>query len=420
MRILSRFDHVRSGGALGVAAALTATMVLAPAGPAAADSCRPALTGVTVPELIHAGDEAAGNVSLSCAPLSEVTLRLSSDRAELVVPATVTVKPGQTSANVPLTARLVDGARYVANVKARYQGRTFGDDITVDPGLKSLSLAPTSAPNAVSPVVSLTGPAPAGGLTVRLASDHPAVTMAPTLFFQQDAYSIVTQADRVDQVTEDTRVTISASLGSRTLRASKVLLPPFDGTQGMNVRANEPEDLYGQEYGRSYSVVLDNPAPTGGLEVQMRVRDGDPAVELDNVTDHISEGSTTGTFRLRTTEVTRTTRVVLEATAAGATATLPITIHPRITAIGLPGSVKGGTAFQGTITLAGPSEVDTVVHLQPSWGIVEVPASVTIPAGAISVTFEATSSTVEEDSQIFITARLGRTELYSDRVTLTP
>jgi hypothetical protein len=113
--------------------------------------------------------------------------------------------------------------------------------------------------------------------------------------------------------------------------------------------------------------------------------------------------------------------VTLKATALQATAFLEITIHPRITAITLPESVKSGTTFEGTITLAGPSDVDTDVFLQPSSGILDiVPSTVTIPAGATSATFQVRSIPIDEPSTDFVTAYLGRTTLQSDNVTLTP
>jgi hypothetical protein len=48
--------------------------------------------------------------------------------------------------------------------------------------LKSVEIPPSSALNSVSLNIHLTGPAPAGGTTVRIASDNPAVTVPETVF----------------------------------------------------------------------------------------------------------------------------------------------------------------------------------------------------------------------------------------------
>lgn len=381
--------------------------------------CRPALKGFTVPGLAYAGDKATATVSLSCAPGSNIKISLSSDRSTLAVPGSVTVVRGRSSASVPLTAALVAGGQYRARVTAGYGGRSLSRDITVNPGLKSVDIPASSSPNSVSVDPLFTGPAPAGGLTVKVVSDNSAVTVPPTAFYQVGAYGGDVSGIQVHPVTKNTKVTISVTLGSRTLSASKVLVPPFDGTQGMKILAGESGDLYGLQHDESYQVVLDNPAPVGGLNVQMKVRGDDPAVQLDGTTDYITEGSTTGYFRISTADVTKTTHVVLEATAAGATTSLPITIHPRITGITMPDSVKSGTLFTGTITLAGPSDIDTRVYLQPGWGILHPQDSVTIPAGATSATFEVTSSPIDEPADVSLTARLGRTST-SARVILTP
>jgi hypothetical protein len=151
------------------------------------------------------------------------------------------------------------------------------------------------------------------------------------------------------------------------------------------------------------------------------VVDDNPAVQLEGGTDFISEGGNSASFRFNTTDVTRTTRVTFKATALQATAFLEITIHPRITAITLPESVKSGTTFEGTISLAGPSDVDTDVFLQPDSGTLDiVPSTVTIPAGATSATFQVTSIQVDQPSTEFITAYLGRTSFQSDTFTLAP
>jgi hypothetical protein len=225
----------------------------------------------------------------------------------------------------------------------------------------------------------------------------------------------------VHPVTQDTRVTISFTLGTRTLTASKVLVPPFDGSQEMIFLLANQGDLYGLQLSEQLDLILANPAPANGVQVQVSVVDDNPAIQLESGTDVISEGNNRTAFRLNTTDVTRTTRVTLKATALQSTAFLEITIHPRITAITLPEPVKSGTTFEGTITLAGPSDVDTDVFLQPSSGILDiVPSTVTIPAGATSATFQVRSIPIDEPSTDFVTAYLGRTTLQSDNVTLTP
>ncbi|REE96717.1 hypothetical protein [Thermomonospora umbrina] len=383
-------------------------------------ACRPVLTGVAMPALVYAGDRVTGRISLSCAPNTDVRVTLRSDRPSLTVPTSVIVRRGRSTAAVPVTAALVSGSRYRARVTAAQGGRALGRDITVNPGLKSVDIPPSSDPNGVSVHPFFTGPAPTGGLTVKVASDNPAVTVPPTHTFPAGAYGGDVWNIRVHPVTKNTKVTISVTLGTRTLRASKILLPPFDGTQRVHLIADDALPLYGLQYDRDFHVLLSNPAPENGLVAQLRVRGDDPAVQLDDADDHISGGATTGHFRLRTADVTKTTRVELIATVGGVSTSLVVTIHPRITGVVVPETAKSGAPFPITITLAGPSDVDSHVYLHPGWGILHPPEMVTIPAGETSVTFEATSSPVDEPSAVFLTASLGSTSFQSSYVTLTP
>jgi hypothetical protein len=405
-----------------VVALLMVAALVVPVQQASATACRPVLTAFTLPRLVNAGDTASGSVTLSCAPHADVKVSLRSEPSSLTVPATVTVRRGQTEAAVPLNAQLVNGPQYVAHVTAGYEGRSLIQDVTVNPGLKQVEIPPSSAPNDVNVEVLLTGPAPSSGITVLVASDNPAVTVPAAIDIPPGASGVLSSSGiRVSPVTQDTTVNIAVTLGTRTLTASKVLVPPFDGSQSVSIQPPGSGDLHGLQFSPQFNVLLANPAPEGGLVGQVSVVDDNPAVQLDTPTTvFFGEGQIFDSFRLSTADVTSTTHVTLKVTVLQATAFLDITIQPRITAVTLPESAQSGTAFEGNVTLAGPSEADTVVFLQPSAGILHVPSTVTIPAGATSATFQATSVQVDQPSTAFVTAFLGDTSFQSDAVTLTP
>jgi len=223
----------------------------------------------------------------------------------------------------------------------------------------------------------------------------------------------------VHPVTQATTVHISASLGTRTVSGSQTLLPPFDDTTTMTITPEFSGDVYGPDYSRDYSIQLSNPAPNAGLTVDLKVRDGNPAITLDSASAFISGGFVQGSFRIQAAEVTQTTHAVVDATAGGVTTSIAVTIQPRVTAVTIPATVKGGDSFQGTVTLAGPSDSDTQVSLQQSWGIVDIPYLVVIPAGQTSVTFTGTTVPVDSDSTVTITAYLGQISADAE-ITLTP
>jgi uncharacterized protein (TIGR03437 family) len=68
-------------------------------------------------------------------------------------------------------------------------------------------------------------------------------------------------------------------------------------------------------------------------------------------------------------------------------------------------ATASGTSIQGTVTLSSPAPpAGAVVTLASSSALVSVPASVTIPAGAITATFTATAGTVAAATNVTITA----------------
>jgi hypothetical protein len=403
-----------------VVALLMLAALAVPVQQASAASCRPVLNALTVPGLMNAGDTATGSVTLGCAPSADVKVSLSADPSSLTVPAAVTVRRGQIEAAFPLTAQLVDGDQYIAHIGATYKRQSVAQDVTVNPGLKQFEIAPSTELNDVVLQMELTGPAPSSGITVLVASDNPAVTVPSSMDIPAGSFGLLTGTGiRVSSVAQNTTVNISVTLGTRTLTASKVLIPPFDGSQGIRIQRGGSGDLYGQSL-EAFTVWLDNPAPAGGIVAQVSVVDDNPAVQLEDSNVFITERQNIGGFLFTTADVTRTTHATLKVTALQATAFLDITIQPRITAVTLPESAQSGTTFEGTISLAGPSDVDTVVTLEPTEGILDVPNMLTIPAGATSATFAATSAQVDRPSTAFVRALLGGTSVLSNGVTLMP
>lgn len=190
----------------------------------------------------------------------------------------------------------------------------------------------------------------------------------------------------------------------------------------MQIIAQSEGDIYGLDWSRSYMILLSNPAPSEGVHVDLSVPDGNSTIELQEVSVDITPGFVDGYFQVRAADVKKTTHTEIDASASigGVKASLPVTVQPRITAItDMPASVTGGDNFQGTVNLAGPSDTDTTVELQPSRSLVDVPAQLVIPAGTTSATFTATTSSVDSPTDVTITAGLGNTKVDST-VTLTP
>src|SRR5262249_4129583 len=146
----------------------------------------------------------------------------------------------------------------------------------------------------------------------------------------------------------------------------------------------------------------------------------DPSIELQSTSTSITGGFDDGYLNINTANITSPVHAKLEATVAGITATLPVTIEPGLASVTVPATVAGGDNFTGTVRVAGPGGTPTTVALQSTWGIVTVPGLVTIPAGKSSVSFTANTVQVTANSDVTIYASLGTTNFPSNTVTVTP
>lgn len=137
------------------------------------------------PASIIGGQSAIGSISLSGpAPAGGATVNLFSANAAATVPATVTVPANATAANFNVTTSVVN-ALSVGNITANYAGITKTSTLSVQPSpsvkLLSLALNPTTVTGGLGSVgkVSLSAPAPVGGVIVKLASSNPSKASVP-------------------------------------------------------------------------------------------------------------------------------------------------------------------------------------------------------------------------------------------------
>jgi hypothetical protein len=113
------------------------------------------------------------------APKGGFLVKLSSNLSNVVVPASVTVPAGALSATFKATTTAVSTQK-VATVTAKLGTATESATITINPPtLVSLSLNPTAVVGGKTSTgtVTLSGPAPTGGMKVSLTSSAGAATV---------------------------------------------------------------------------------------------------------------------------------------------------------------------------------------------------------------------------------------------------
>ena len=133
------------------------------------------------PTTLVGGGTSVGTITLSGpAPNGGAVVSLTSDNPAVArVPATITIGAGKSTATFKATTYAVSNATNVT-ITASYAGSKVSAMLTVNPpALVSFTLSPTTVKggNSSTGTVVLNGPAPAGGVVVRVSSMSPLVTV---------------------------------------------------------------------------------------------------------------------------------------------------------------------------------------------------------------------------------------------------
>ena len=186
------------------------------------------------------------------------------------------------------------------------------------------------------------------------------------------------------------------------------------GSQTVNVLANVSSltfastTVYAGET-TTGTVTLSGVAPTGGQVVTL-ASNNSSATAPSTVT--VPAGETSATFTLSTTAVSSATTATITATSNISTATRNVTIQPaRVRSLNLSASsVTSGGSLTGTVALSAAAGTGgAVVTLMASSAAVSIPATVTVPEGATSVSFTINAKGVAELTNVTILALSGGT-----------
>ena len=217
-------------------------------------------------------------------------------------------------------------------------------------GLSAVSLNPATVTGG-SPstgTVTLSGPAPAGGILVTLSSDHAAAAV-PASVTVTDGNSTATFPVTTTAVATATSATITATYGA----VSKTALLAVTPAVALSAVSLNPTTVTGGSPSTG-TVTLSGPAPAGGILVTVS-SDHAAAVVPASVT--VTDGNSSATFAVSTTAVATATSATITATygAVSKTALLAVTPAVALSAVSLnPTTVTGGSPSTGTVTLSGP------------------------------------------------------------------
>jgi hypothetical protein len=176
--------------------------------------------------------------------------------------------------------------------------------------------------------------------------------------------------------------------------------------------------------GTQANVTLSRPAPQGGAVVALSRTVASPAatnaappltVEMPSSVT-VAEGESSASFNIQTNVTTlsgfdRAIPVDVQASFGGTTATATLTVNPPLSLSSLavtPGSVAGGGAATGTVTLNGVAPAGgALVTLTSDSPAATVPPSVVVPAGQTAATFGVKTNVVTTSVTATLAATYG-------------
>ena len=263
--------------------------------------------------------------------------------------------------------------------------------------------------NSTQARVTLSTPAPAGGVVVKVASDFSQA---------QTPFSVTIPAGATDAtVSPITSVpvpaaavgTIRAAIAGSWQQSSLGVSPMLVGLELSDESVIGGDALTG-------TVTLMNPAPPGGIEVTLV--SGNTSLITPPAKVSIPAGGFGATFSIATSPVSVPTRVIVDSGTAFEGYRAPSTWltlmpvvspdpPPSLSAVTLAtSSVPSGGKTTGTVTLTGPAPAGgALVHLNGSMeGTVVTPPNVTVPAGSLSANFPITAPQVPAPHYVLIQA----------------
>ena len=395
------------------------------AGSASAVSASSPVSAVTVTgATLVQGNQDMGTVTLSAAaPAGGITVTFAftdskGNPSPLASAVPVTVPAGATTAPFTINAATSPPVTTATAITVTATGGGGSATTTVNIVAPTLAGVTVSAPSvlqggSLTGTVTLTGPAPPGGLpvTFTFAANGAATALANAASITVPAnattapFTITTATSPT--VTASTAVTITATGPTNAVAATFNIVPPLSG-----VNVNAATVIQGNSLGGT--VTLSAPAPSGGTVVGFSFNS--PLANAASVT--VPAGATTASFTITTSPtppVTASTPVTVTATAGGVSqsASFFILPPPSLTSLTLDNTALVQTdSLTGTVTLNEPAPTGgTQVNLAltDSTGQVAVPSYVVVPQGASSVTFPVTSivGAITVPTPITITASLG-------------
>jgi hypothetical protein len=281
----------------------------------------PTATGIRFqPQRVVGGRSSVGTITVFVpAPEGGQTLKLVSDNPSVASgPPAVTIPAGEYSVSFPVSTSAV-----TTDARVNFSASGFVGTLEVVPaGLVGIEIEPAKVTGGAGATgrVTLTEPAPAGGTRITLASGSPAVSV-PSGVTVPPGESSASFPITTSPVAVSIGAVVAAVSGEITRTAGLTVLSP----SLVAVQLDPPSVVGGLPV--TGTVVLDSPAPTGGITVRLLTTDLSVSVVPDSVT--VPAGATRATFPIATDPVPSRQRLLIVAQLGVQQQTAPLTLLPR-------------------------------------------------------------------------------------------
>lgn len=262
--------------------------------------------------------------------------------------------------------------------------------------------------------IALNSQAGPGGETITFTNPRPDVVKLPPSVVVPAGASFIEFSVATNPVSDGANITVTAHRGLSS-RNTVITVHPFT-IRSLSIA---PQVVVG---GQNATGTLSFPLPVPDSGVTITLTSERPGIVSVPATVNVPAGVTSYNFTVTTvpTHTTESVRVTASFGSSSQSAFITVQTPSLFSFVVNPRTVQGGNNTLGTVTLNGPAPaggaVVTLQSLNPA--VVQVPASITVPAGATSAQFTITTSPVQ--SQQSVSVRASRINVRSQTITVNP
>ena len=381
------------------------------------DVLPPNVTVKVSPVALTGGNTATGTVLLDGkAPAGGLTVALTSDDAHAVVPASVVVAAGKTSATFSVATTQVSGETQV-EVAAAVGDSVSTSTIVLRPiGIKAVAFTPSIVRGGLTSQlqVTLDAPAPATGVTLDVYATNPAVSVGSSVVVAS-GQTTATLTVNTQVVFANVRVPVVVTSGASAVTGTLTVT----GAEVIGLTLN-PASVTGGKPSTA-TLTISSAAPSTGYVVQLSC--SLTGVATVPATVIVPSGKTSVTFVVSTLVVNAIKDVSISGSLNGVAKAASLKVlPPAVASVSIaPSSVTGGTNATGTVKLAVAAPGDVIVMLSTSSTLIgNVPATVTVPKGALLATFIVTTKKPAVQTVVTIGAKSDGVTTKTGTLTVKP